>query len=69
MNQKEPVSCSVKEAAAYLGAPVKTLYHWLECHLMEHSKIGRKILIDYSELDNFRQRFKIPRQPEALEIN
>lgn len=69
MTPKEPVSCSVKEAALYLGVPLKTLYHWLEARLLEHSKIGRKILIDYSELDIFRQRFRIPRQSESVEVN
>lgn len=69
MTPKEPVSCGVRDASRYLGVPLKTLYHWLEARLIEHAKIGRKILIEYTELDSFRCRFKVPREPDSAEIH
>ena len=56
---REALPLNVREAAAYLGVSVQTVYLWVERKQIPHLRVmGRNIRFLKSELEPFRAQFK-----------
>ena len=56
---REELPFTVREAAAYLGVSVQTVYLWVERKQIPHLRVmGRNIRFLRSELEPFRAKFK-----------
>lgn len=53
----------VKEAAIYTGIPVGTLYQMVHWRQIPHIKVGRKVLFDRQELDEFMAKRRVDTNP------
>jgi excisionase family DNA binding protein len=47
---KERLLIPVKEASAWLGIPVFTLYSWAQSQRIPHYKIGKRVLFSKDDL-------------------
>ena len=49
---------NVKDASEYTSIPVKTLYEWSSVGKVPSIRLGRKLLFDLVDLDNFMSNMK-----------
>ena len=47
---KERLLIPVKEASAWLGIPVFTLYSWAQSHRVPHYKLGKRVMFSKEDL-------------------
>jgi len=47
---RERILIHVKEASAWMGIPVFTLYSWAQAHRIPHYKIGKRVLFSKDDL-------------------
>jgi excisionase family DNA binding protein len=47
---KERLLIPVKEASAWLGIPVFTLYSWAQSHRIPHYKLGKRVMFSKEDL-------------------
>ena len=66
-NNQESTWKPIKYWAEFFSIPKSTLYLWVSEGLLEHSKIGRKIMINRSAIDEIFKRNSIPAWAHELE--
>lgn len=49
---------SIKETSEYTSLPVKTLYEWASLGRIPSIKLGRRVLFDLNDIDNFMASLK-----------
>jgi excisionase family DNA binding protein len=57
----------IKQAAAYLGLKVNTLYQWVAQKRIPYVKSGRLVKFDLSDLDKFIEKSKVRPVKEIYE--
>jgi excisionase family DNA binding protein len=56
---KERLLIAVKEASAWLGIPMFTLYSWALSHKIPHYKIGKKVMFSKEELRRWLEEHRV----------
>lgn len=49
---------NIKEVSEYTSLPVKTLYEWASLGRIPSIKLGRRVLFDLNDIDNFMSSLK-----------
>ncbi|GAN34100.1 MAG: DNA-binding protein [Candidatus Brocadia sp. AMX2] len=49
---------NIKEVSEYTSLPVKTLYEWASLGRIPSIKLGRRVLFDLNDIDNFMASLK-----------
>jgi len=55
---KERLLIPVKEASAWLGIPVFTLYSWAQAHRIPHYNIGKRVMFSRVDLSRWLEEHK-----------
>lgn len=50
--------CSIKDVSEYTSLPVKTLYEWASQGRVPSIKVGRRVLFDLNDIDEFMKSLK-----------
>ncbi|MBC6931285.1 MAG: DNA-binding protein [Candidatus Brocadia sp.] len=57
---------NIKEVSEYTSLPVKTLYEWASLGRIPSIKLGRRVLFDLNDIDNFMASLKIKKSLKRL---
>lgn len=49
---------NIKEVSEYTSLPIKTLYEWASLGRIPSIKLGRRVLFDLNDIDNFMSSLK-----------
>lgn len=49
---------NIKEVSEYTSLPIKTLYDWASLGRIPSIKLGRRVLFDLNDIDNFMSSLK-----------